>query len=222
MLKDRYSFVALLTYEDDGIDFPALPGCCPCADITDEALTNAKEALGLHLWGMEQDGDTIPAASPITELKPEANQVPVLIDVFMPPVRERINSKYTFPAIFTPEEDGGYSARFPDLEGCFTCGDDMADALFMAEDALALVLYGYESDARTIPAPSKAEDLELAPGEFVNAVACDTLEYRKRFNSKAVKKTLTIPEWLNEAASSMNINFSQVLQDALMQKVGMH
>ena len=133
-----------------------------------------------------------------------------------------MSTKYAYPAIFTPEEDGGYSVRFPDLEGCFTCGDDMADALFMAEDALALVLYGYESDARTIPAPSKAEDLELAPGEFVNAVACDTLEYRKRFNNKAVKKTLTIPEWLNEAAISMNINFSQVLQDALIQKVGMH
>lgn len=132
-----------------------------------------------------------------------------------------MSTKYAYPAIFTPEEDGGYSVRFPDLEGCFTCGDDLADALFMAEDALALVLYGYENDARTIPAPSKAEDLKLAPGEFVNAVACDTLEYRKCFNNKSVKKTLTIPEWLNESAISMNINFSQVLQDALMQKIGM-
>lgn len=131
-----------------------------------------------------------------------------------------MSTKYAYPAIFTPEDDGGFSVRFPDLEGCFTCGDDMPDALFMAEDALALVLYGYESDARAIPSPSKAEDLELAPGEFVNSVACDTMEYRKRFNNKAVKKTLTIPEWLNEAASAMNINFSQVLQEALIQKVG--
>lgn len=131
-----------------------------------------------------------------------------------------MTTKYAYPAIFTPEEGGGYSVRFPDLEGCFTCGDNMADALFMAEDVLALVLYGYESDARTIPAPSATSDLKLAPGEFVNSVACDTLEYRKRFNNKAVKKTLTIPEWLNEAALSMNINFSQVLQDALLQKVG--
>lgn len=131
-----------------------------------------------------------------------------------------MSTKYAYPAIFTPEDDGGFSVRFPDLEGCFTCGDDMPDALFMAEDVLALVLYGYESDARTIPSPSKAEDLELEPGEFVNSVACDTMEYRKRFNNKAVKKTLTIPEWLNEAATSMNINFSQVLQEALIQKVG--
>ena len=90
----------------------------------------------------------------------------------------------------------------------------------MAEDALALVLYGYESDGREIPAPSKMEDLKLNDGEFVNSVACDTMEYRKRFNNKAVKKTLTIPEWLNETAMAMNINFSQVLQDALIQKVG--
>lgn len=131
-----------------------------------------------------------------------------------------MSTKYAYPAIFTPEDDGGFSVRFPDLEGCFTCGDDMPDALFMAEDALALVLYGYESDARAIPSPSKAEDLELEPGEFVNSVACDTMEYRKRFNNKAVKKTLTIPEWLNEAANAMNINFSQVLQEALIQKVG--
>ena len=131
-----------------------------------------------------------------------------------------MSTKYAYPAIFTPEENGGFSVVFPDLEGCFTCGDDMADALFMAEDALALVLYGYESDGREIPAPSKMEDLKLNAGEFVNSVACDTMEYRKRFNNKAVKKTLTIPEWLNETAMAMNINFSQVLQDALIQKVG--
>lgn len=131
-----------------------------------------------------------------------------------------MSTKYAYPAIFTPEENGGFSVVFPDLEGCFTCGDDMADALFMAEDALALVLYGYESDGREIPAPSKMEDLKLNDGEFVNSVACDTMEYRKRFNNKAVKKTLTIPEWLNETAMAMNINFSQVLQDALIQKVG--
>ena len=131
-----------------------------------------------------------------------------------------MSTKYAYPAIFTPEEDGGFSVVFPDLEGCFTCGDDMADALFMAEDALALVLYGYESDGREIPAPSKMENLKLNDGEFVNSVACDTMEYRKRFNNKAVKKTLTIPEWLNETAMAMNINFSQVLQDALIQKVG--
>ncbi|MCI9616742.1 MAG: type II toxin-antitoxin system HicB family antitoxin [Eubacterium sp.] len=132
-----------------------------------------------------------------------------------------MNTKYVYPAVFTPEKDGGYSILFPDLEGCFTCGDDLIDGMQMAEDVLALVLYGYEKEDREIPIPSKREDIKLQGKEFVNYVACDTMEYRKRYNNKAVKKTLTIPAWLNEKASSMNINFSQVLQEALMKKTGM-
>ena len=128
-------------------------------------------------------------------------------------------AKYAYPAIFTPEENGTYSIDFPDLEGCYTCGDSIEDGLEMAEDALALVLYGYEKDGREIPAPSVPSALALSGNEFVNYVACDTMAYRKMYNNKAVKKTLTIPEWLNEAASAMGLNFSQVLQEALLQKV---
>ena len=97
----------------------------------------------------------------------------------------------------------------------------MAETLYMAEDVLALILYGYETDGRAIPVPSSPSSIELAPGEFVNFVACDTLAYRKMYNNKAVKKTLTIPEWLNESATAMGLNFSQVLQEALMEKVNM-
>jgi predicted RNase H-like HicB family nuclease len=128
-------------------------------------------------------------------------------------------AKYAYPAIFTQEEDGTYSIEFPDLEGCYTCGDSLEDGIEMAEDALALVLYGYEKDARPIPVPSSADSLPVSTGQFVNFIACDTLQYRKMYNNKAVKKTLSIPEWLNEAASSMGLNFSQVLQEALLQKV---
>lgn len=124
-------------------------------------------------------------------------------------------AKYVYPAIFTPEEDGGFSIIFPDLEGCYTCGDDLTDGMEMAKDALSLVLYGYETEHREIPAPSPLSAFEIADGQFVNYVACDTLAYRKMYNNKAVKKTLSIPEWLNEEALSLNINFSQVLQDAL-------
>jgi len=130
-------------------------------------------------------------------------------------------AKYAYPAVFTPAEEGGYTVNFPDLEGCFTEGDDMAETLYMAEDVLALILYGYETDGRAIPVPSSPSSIELAPGEFVNFVACDTLAYRKMYNNKAVKKTLTIPEWLNESATAMGLNFSQVLQEALMEKVNM-
>ncbi len=110
---------------------------------------------------------------------------------------------------------------FPDLDGCYTCGDDLKDALFMAEDVLAFYLYDEERDGKTIPAASQAKDVSVKEGEFVNYIACDTIEYAKMHNSKAVKKTLTIPQWLNEAATRKNINFSQVLQEALMEKVNM-
>lgn len=116
-MKDRYSYVALFSYDDDGIciDFPDLPGCCPCADKddTDTALKNAKEALGLHIWGMEEDGEELPTPTPITQLHFEKNQVPVLVDVFMPPIRERINSKFVKKTLSLPawlaakaDEDG--------------------------------------------------------------------------------------------------------------------
>lgn len=128
-------------------------------------------------------------------------------------------AKYAYPAIFTPEENGGFSINFPDLEGCYTCGDTLEDGIEMAEDVLALILYGYEKDNRDIPAPSSPSSFSLAGNEFVNYIACDTIKYRKMYNNKAVKKTLTIPEWLNEAASSIGLNFSQVLQEALLQKI---
>ena len=127
-------------------------------------------------------------------------------------------AKYVYPAIFTPEENG-YSIIFPDLEGCYTCGDDLKDGLEMARDVLALVLYGYEKDGKEIPKPSERSVLKTNENEFVNYVVCDTMEYRKRFNNKAVKKTLTLPEWLNEEAMALGINFSQVLQEALLQRL---
>lgn len=130
-------------------------------------------------------------------------------------------AKYVYPAIFTPEKEGGYSVFFPDLEGCYTCGDDLQDALFMANDVLAFVLYDYETEGKEIPVPSKAEDIEKSDRDFVNYVACDTVEYARMHNNRAVKKTLTIPQWLNDAAIRQDVNFSQVLQEALMQKVNM-
>lgn len=128
-------------------------------------------------------------------------------------------AKYVYPAIFEPEEEGGYSVFFPDLEGCYTCGDDLQDAIVMAEDALAFYLYDEESAGNKIPAASDSKKIKVEGNGFVNYIACDTIEYAKMHNNKAIKKTLTIPEWLNEAAIKAGINFSQVLQEALMEKV---
>lgn len=128
-------------------------------------------------------------------------------------------NKYSFPAIFTPEEHGAYSITFPDLEGCYTCGDSLADGIMMAEDVLSFTLYDYETSGKDIPSPSTPQTINLQNGEFVNYIACDTLAYRKRFANTAVKKTLTIPSWLNEEATALGINFSQVLQEALLNKI---
>lgn len=128
-------------------------------------------------------------------------------------------AKYAYPAVFAKEKDGTYAVKFRDLEGCYTCGGNIEEAIEMAEDVLALVLYGYEKDGREIPDPSPYHTIEISGEEFVNYIKCDTMEYRKLYASKAIKKTLTIPEWLNTEAAALGINFSQVLQEALMEKL---
>ena len=128
---------------------------------------------------------------------------------------------YVYPEVSTALEDGRYEVVFPDLEGCYTFGDDLQDAIEMAEDVLALTLYDYESDKAVIPKASEGASITISDNQFVNYIVADTLEYRKRFNNKAVKKTLTIPEWMNEAATNAGLNFSQVLQEALTQKLNL-
>lgn len=128
--------------------------------------------------------------------------------------------KYIYPAIFTPEE-GGYSIRFPDLKNCFTEADDLMSAMQMANDVLCLTLYDMEQNGETIPKASSVSTVQKqAEGEeFVSLVACDTIEYRKFFDNKAVKKTLSIPSWLNDMAERAGINFSGTLQEALKQQL---
>ena len=120
-----------------------------------------------------------------------------------------MQNKLFYPAIFHTAEEGGFWVSFPDFPECLTEGDDMTQAYEMAVDALGLAITSREQAHEEIPTASN----------FV--IEFDLLSYRKRNNSRSVKKTLTIPEWLNEAATAAGINFSQVLQEALMQKVGM-
>jgi antitoxin HicB len=129
-------------------------------------------------------------------------------------------AKYIFPAVFM-SEDNGYSVDFPDLEGAATCGDSLEDAIEMAEDSLALTLTDYEDRNVPIPKPTPINEVTKHPGEFVTLVRCDTERYRKLLNGRAVKKTLSIPEWLNESAAAAGINFSQTLQEALKAKLGL-
>lgn len=128
-------------------------------------------------------------------------------------------AKYYYPAVFTPEENG-YSVDFPDLEGCYTCGENLTEALDMAEDVLSMTLTVLEDERKPIPEPSGANETPHEPGEFVNLILADTTAYRKRTSNQAVKKTLSIPQWLNTAAEAANVNFSQTLQEALTAKLG--
>ena len=123
--------------------------------------------------------------------------------------------KYAYTAVFTPEENGLYSVKFPDLQGCCTSGDNAADAVYMAQDVLCLTLYDLEQDKKPIPKPSKPSDIKMTGEQFMSLVVVDTETYRRFYENKSIKKTLTIPIWLNEQAERANVNFSQLLQKAL-------
>ncbi len=119
-----------------------------------------------------------------------------------------------YPAIFHKAEEGGFWVSFPDIPECLTQGDDIQQAYEMAMDALGLSLTTMEE----IPKASEPENIQVDDG-FLVIVEFNLAEYRKKHCSRAVKKTLSIPEWLNEAAIKAGVNFSQVLQEALMEKV---
>lgn len=123
-------------------------------------------------------------------------------------------AKYIYPAVFTPE-DNGYFIDFPDFDSCYTQGKDIADGISMAEDVLSLMLTHFEDEHREIPNPSAINDLQTSNGAFATYISCDTTVYRRLMNKASVKKTLTIPSWLNDSAVAAGLNFSQVLQDAL-------
>lgn len=128
-------------------------------------------------------------------------------------------SKYIYPAVFTKEDNNLYSVSFPDIEGCFTQGSGIQDSIEMAQDVLSIILCDMEDDKKVIPPASDPLDIKLGENSFVSLVSADTLEYRKIYNGKAVKKTLTIPQWLNEAAEKENVNFSQTLKNALIKQL---
>ena len=103
-MKDRYSFIAIFDIADDGIsiEFPDLPGCLPCADNLDEAVHNAREALALHLWGMERDHDPIPEPTTLKNIHCEAGQMPMVVDVFMPTFRDKISNRFVKKTLSLP------------------------------------------------------------------------------------------------------------------------
>lgn len=133
-----------------------------------------------------------------------------------------------YPACFYKEENG-YSVIFPDLNYLATSGETLENALSMAVDCLAGYLYWLDKDGEKRPAASAvsavnaeelAKELDFEYSEcFVNVITVDVAEFAKTHFEKSVRKNLTIPAWLNEMALRENINFSQVLQDALIKQL---
>lgn len=110
-----------------------------------------------------------------------------------------------YPAIFTKEEDGGYSVVFPDIDGAFTCGVDFKEALYMAKDCLELNL----SILDEIPPISDLENIKLNKGEHIVMIQADMLEFRKKYDNKLIKKTLSLPKWLNDLGVEKKLIFQK-------------
>ena len=121
-----------------------------------------------------------------------------------------------YPAIFL-KENVGYSVSFPDLDGCFTDGDTLEEAFEMAQEALGLYLVSLEERNICIPASRDISDIDCSENEFASLVSTSIVKYRRK--NKSIKKTLTIPQWLNEEAELRHINFSSVLQKALKEEL---
>lgn len=124
--------------------------------------------------------------------------------------------KLAYPAIFSPWDDGsGYTVEFPDLPGCVTEGATMAEAIYMATDAASGWILGELEDGNPVPAASAPTSIQVSVGEFLSVVALDMDAYAEKYGSKAIRKNLTIPAWLNTFAEKQHLSFSQVLTDAL-------
>ena len=127
--------------------------------------------------------------------------------------------KLFYPAIFTREDDGSYTIEVPDISGCVTCANSIEEGYEKVAEALAMVLEYMEDNKEEFPKASSPNDFELKPGDFVVTVEFNLLAYRQKMGNKSVRKTVTIPQWLDTMATEQNISFSHTLQDALMEKV---
>lgn len=144
---------------------------------------------------------------------------------------DKLNKLYSYPAIFYKEDDEGYSVIFPDLKGAATCGDNLQEALAMAIDCLAGYIHSLIIDKEDIPAASDIQDIteDIIKNEldelydksrvFVNIISVNVAEYASIHFNKAVKKTVTIPQWMADMAESKKLKLSKILQDALKEKL---
>ena len=130
-----------------------------------------------------------------------------------------LKDTYIFPCVFIYKKSGGIGLYFPDLDGCVSSGENEYDACSNAKEALCLHLYGMEQDNDEIPAPSSVRNIAVDDNETVVLIEVFMPSFRAKQDNKFVKKTLTIPQWLNIEAERAGFNFSQILQTSLKEEL---
>ncbi len=127
---------------------------------------------------------------------------------------------YTFLAKFEPSEDGGYGISFPDLPGCFSCGDSFDDAMHMAKEALELHVYGMEKDGDAIP-ESSGFDQSTFEGSIPVAITIYPDLVKAEMDNRKVKTNTSLPFWLKSIAEDRKVNYSKILEAALIDYLGL-
>lgn len=124
--------------------------------------------------------------------------------------------QYIYTALFTPIEDGsGYYVKVPDLPGCITTGSSLSDAIEQITDAMSAWLVVAEDEGEPIVPPTPQDELVTEPGTICSLISADTIDYRAKTDTRAVRKNVSLPSWMVQLADKRGINCSQVLQDAL-------
>jgi predicted RNase H-like HicB family nuclease len=124
---------------------------------------------------------------------------------------------HVYPAVFSPEKDGTFSVYVPDLPGCVTEAESYADGVAKIRDGICGMLYAMARQKIAIPEPSEPQMVETEDGDVVALVDADVAAYARRVGNKAVRRTISIPEWMDDLAVSSGVSLSQVTQDALRQ-----
>lgn len=126
-----------------------------------------------------------------------------------------------YPVFLTPIEDGCYMVTVPDMD-IITEGEDLSDAIAMARDAICLKAVTLQDMGSDVPAPSDVRSLKSEEDALLSLVDCDFDSYRSYLDNRSVKKNCTLPAWLERRAEDAHINFSNVLQNALMDQLNIH
>lgn len=122
-------------------------------------------------------------------------------------------AEYVYPAIFHPNGDGSFTITYPDLPGCISEGKSLGNAMYMAQSALTQWIEYLTDKKTTIPPASEFKSIETGPEEFVNLIRAEIKD------DHAVRRTVSIPKWMDDEVSESGLSLSRVLQEALKERL---